>query len=214
MDHAIIACHEEEFAPFFMYSWRRAAGWHAVWLYGRGPGGLGPISSILLTMIGVWRFARVPHTLKGNESLFIGQCVRSICPYLGSYGMGGPGFLGLRFATGKIVYSLWAADGWLTLDRKLIQDSLFPNERMQYDPAHLVSINTLNGAMLESIECGPETYALVFSKDGQQFQLSLRRDGRGLPVWRGNGRPKVFAADERLENAIIISRIGRLWLLQ
>ncbi len=126
--------------------------------------------------------------------------------------MGGPGFLGLRFDQGWIVYSLWAAAGWLTLNKKLIEESLFPSERPQHDPLHIASINTLNGAVLESVDCEPDSYNLIFRNDNHELRLSLRRDGRNVPVWQGTGHPKVFAEHERLENAILISRVGRLWM--
>jgi hypothetical protein len=122
--------------------------------------------------------------------------------------------LGLRFPPGWIVYSLWGATGWLTLDGKLIRESLFPAEQMQHDPSHLTSIDTLNGALLESVDLRPDAYVLLFSTETHRLELSLRRDGGDLPVWRGNGRPKVFAEHEEIENAIIISRIARLWLWQ
>ena len=183
-------------------------------LYGRGPAGPGLFSCIFLNMIGIWRFARVPRTLKGNEFGFVGQRVATSSVALGSYGMGGPGFFGLRFESGWVVYRLWAADGWLTLNGKLIAESLLPNERPQDDPSRIASINTLNGAVLESVDCALDSYDLIFRKEDYKVRLSLRRDGRHVPVWRGTGCAKVFADHERLEDAIIISRVGRLWLWQ
>ena len=212
MDHAIIQCHEEEFAPFFAYSWRRAAGWRPVLFYGRGPAGIGPILGLILTKIGIWRFARNPSRLVDQKSKFINQRVRAVDDCLGSYGMGGPGFFGLRFRRGWIVFRLWHADAWLTVNDKLIQESLSPNEREEYGSYNLYNANRLKGSILREVNCRDEQYDLVFTKDGRHLRLSLCRDGSAVPPWCGSARPKGFADDESLEDAIVVSRTGRLWL--
>lgn len=215
MDRAMIHCQEEEFAPCFAYAWRRAAGWRSVLFYGRGPGGIGPIFGLFLTALGIWRFARRPATLYGLQSCYIGQTVRAVATCLGSYGMGGPGFLGLRFPNGWIVYRLWNAAGWLTLNGKPIGESLLPDERGLLGADNVASASRLQGAILRSVTCGDDQYDLIFTRHGETpFCLSLRRDGSTVPPWRGNGRPKVFAPDESLRDAIVVSRTGRLWSLE
>jgi hypothetical protein len=212
MDHAIINCHEEEFAPFFAYAWRRPSGWRPVFFYGRGPAGIGLISGLFLTAIGIWRFARNPAQLHGQRSDYIGQRVLAVVTCLGSYGMGGPGFFGVRFRKGWIVYRLWGADGWLTLNGKLIEESLFPDEREPIGKHNLISASQLKGSILRATECGDDQYDLAFVKNDENLCLSVRRDGSAVPHWRGNGSPKVFADNESLEDAVIVSRTGRIWL--
>ena len=212
MDHAIINCREEEFAPFFAYAWRRLAGWRPIFFYGRGPVGIGPVSGLFLTAIGILRFARTPATLHAHQSNYIGQSVRRVATCLGSYGMGGPGFIGLQFRNGWIVYRLWGAAGWLTLNGKLLEESLFPDERERYGKEKLVSLNQLKGAVIRAVECDHEQYDLTFKTNDDSFCLSVRRDGSAVPHSRGNGRPKVLTGNESLEDAIIVSRTGRLWL--
>ncbi len=214
MDHAIIACQEEEFAPCFASIWRWRFGWKPILLGLRGPGGLNPLLALLFTLIGIWRFARVPQILCDRESEFVGQPVSRIECCLGSYGMGGPGFLGLRFASGWIVYRLWAAAGWVTLDGKLIQDLMFPEELTQFEPCKLTSLNFLIGAQFRCLECDDQQCDLVFERNESEIRLSFRRDGRDVPPHCGNGRTKVFATHERLEDAIVISRIARLWMTE
>lgn len=212
MDHAIIACHEEEFAPFFASVWRCRFGWKPILLGLRGPGGLNPLLVLLFTLIGIWRFARVPQFLRDHQSEFVGQRITEIDWLLGSYGMGGPGFLGLRFASGWIVYRLWGATDWVTLDGKRIRDSMFPDELTQFEPYQLASLNFLIGAQFRCLECDDQQCDLVFERSASEIHLSFRRDGRDVPPHRGNGRTKVFATHERLEDAIVVSRVARLWL--
>jgi hypothetical protein len=120
--------------------------------------------------------------------------------------MGGPGFFGLRFASGWIVYRLWAATSWLTLDGKLIQDTMFADELKQFESSQLASLDLLIGAQFRCLECDEERE--------REIRLSVRRDGRDVPTFRGSGRPKVFAKHEQLEDAIVVSRVARLWLTQ
>ncbi len=214
MDHAIIACQEEEFAPCFASVWRCRFGWKPILLGLRGPGGLNPLLALLFTLIGIWQFARVPQILRDRESEFVGQRVSRIECCLGSYGMGGLGFFGLRFASGWIVYRLWAAAGWVTLDGKLIQDLMFPDERTQFEPSQLVPLNSLIGAQFRCLDSSDEQCDLVFDCREYEIRLSFRRDGRDVPPHRGNGRTKVFATHERLEDAIVVSRVARLWLTE
>lgn len=219
MDYAIIGCQEEEFAPFLAWPGRRRAGWRVVWCYGRGPSGIGVIAGMLLTAVGVWRFARPPATLAAHSGEFLGRRVRAIDLCLGSYGMGGPAFFGLRFDHGWIVYRLWNAASWLTLNGQLLAESLapFPEERQAIGEQNLISARELIGTQLRALESDGTQYNLVFAcgdgeLDAGEFRLSLRRDGATVPCYRRTGSPKVFAASESLEEAIVVSRTARLWL--
>lgn len=212
MDHAIIACQEEEFAPCFAWIWRYRSGWKPIPLGLRGPAGLNPLLALLFVLIGIWRFARVPRLLRDSESEFAGQRISQTHWCLGSYGMGGPGFLGLRFASGWIVYRLWSAARSLTLDGKLIQDSMFADELCQFEPSQLGKLDLLIGAQFRCLQSDNEQCDLIFDNGEVEIRLSLRRDGRNVPTFRGSGSPKVFAQDEQLENAIVVTRVARLWL--
>jgi hypothetical protein len=116
--NAVIRCDEEEYAPFFATLWKLPGGWRWIAIPLRGPS---EMMALPMTLIGIWRFARKPQRLSDlAEDAFVGARIDRICPNLGSYGMGGPGFWGLRCRHGArsfwIVYRLWSADGWVTID--------------------------------------------------------------------------------------------------
>src|SRR5262245_49982099 len=57
----------------------------------------------------------------------IGRTVEEICPYVGTYGMGGPGFFGLRLGSEWLVIALWGAGEWMVSQGRCVQDSFHDN---------------------------------------------------------------------------------------
>ena len=65
--------------------------------YARGPGDVPYFASPVLTLVGAWRFSRRPARLvDAGDGAFDGARVIAVESCLGSYGMGGPGFVGIR----------------------------------------------------------------------------------------------------------------------
>lgn len=212
---AVIPCVEEEYAAFFTWPARRRDGWRWVPFYLRGPALPGPVAN-LLTPLGVWRFARSPRRLIDlPEEEWRGARVVDSCPGLGSYGMGGPGFLGLKCDLNRrafwIVFTLWAATGWLNLGGRLLEEGLSQEERKAYSKRGISSIEVIHGSVIESISFTPDLARFRFTKGGEGQAIELRRDGTRVPPWRGGGGRKVFLDEESLEDAVVVTRRGRLW---
>ena len=213
--NAVIKCIEEEYAPFFAYPTRRHNGWRWLPFYLRGPAWPGPFG-FLLTLLGVWRFARTPIRIKDTpQEYYCGCTIARTYPYIGSYGMGGPGFLGLKCRKNHqsfwIVFILWASDGWLTLDGNLIDSGLFGEEKILYQKRGILPIDTIHGGKLLSVLFTECNVMLNIQKNGITHVIELRRDGTTVPPWRGSGEKKTFRSDESLEDSIILSRRARLW---
>ncbi len=195
---AVIKCTEQEYAPFFAFPMRRRDGWRWMPFYLLGPVWPGPLG-FLLTLIGIWRFARTPRRIADLPAdAYCGGVVVDTCSGLGSYGQGGPGFFGLQCRKGSdsfwIVFTLWGAVEWLTLDRKPI-----------------ASAKTLHGASIQSVEFTDVCATITLHGADSNHIIELRRDGSTVPPWRGSGGKKTFAAGESLEDAIVMSRRANLW---
>src|SRR5262245_50378111 len=147
MSGEVISCVEEEVGPCFGILWRWWGGWRPIFWALRGPGGMHPWLGLGLAFLGIWRFAREPRRFLPLAATFRGQRVTDVETGLGSYGMGGPGFLGLRFDRAWIVYRLWAADGWLTLDSALLEEGYPSDERPP--ERTFISVASLVGAAFE-----------------------------------------------------------------
>ncbi len=130
--------------------------------------------------------------------------------------MGGPGYLGLKCRKNQrsfwIIFTLWAADGWLALDGKLIESGLLGEEKTLYEKRGALAIETIHGGELLSVDFTDDNVVLKIQKNGITHDIELRRDGAKAPPWRGSGERKLFGADESLEDAIILSRRARLWV--
>jgi len=172
-----------------------------------------------LTLIGLWRFARRPQRLAdADPSLIRGATVTRTSEYLGSYGMGGPGFVGLRLrlSSGRhtwVVFTVWAAAGWLTINDDPLTEGYFPDERRELSSSRrLRPLSELVGSTLRDAHLGRELAELTFTGPAGSLVLRLRRDSSALPVHRGSKQPKVLAASQDIRDAVIISRRGALWL--
>jgi hypothetical protein len=214
--NAIIRCVEEEYAPFWALLLRRRDGWRWLPFYLRGPAGGGPFTP-LLTLLGIWRFARKPRLAADvPKAVYLGSMIVDSSACLGSYGMGGPGFFGFKCRKGLrsfwIVVVLWGAAEWLTLDGKLLESGLLENERKLYENRGIIPFETAHGGSLESIDFAADCVTMTLRKADATHILELRRDGTTVPPWRVTGEKKVLPGNELLEDAIVISCRARLWL--
>lgn len=150
----------------------------------------------------------------------VGARVVEVSTHLGTYGMGGPGFLGLRLAGGRppeprwIAVTLWAAAGWATLDGDLVEEEFFADEREELGRAgrRFRSVRqALTGATLAAARCTDDLLALEFEREGARVRLEIRSDGRDVPPWRGNGQPRALTPGESLRDAVVVSESGDLW---
>lgn len=213
--NAVIECIEEEYAPFFAWRRRRRDGWKWLWFHLRGPALPGPFG-FLLTLVGVWRFARPPRRICDIPKEAYLQCkIVTTSGSLGSYGMGGPGFFGLQCRKNRknfwIIFTLRGAEGWLTLDARLIASSLSEAEKKTYAKQGNISMETVHGGTVESVDYLPSSIQIKIKKEDAMHVLELRRDGKTVPPWRGSGDKKKFRDTELLEDALVVSRRANLW---
>lgn len=128
--------------------------------------------------------------------------------------MGGPGFLGLKCVKQHrrfwVVFTLWAADSWLTLDGRLLESGLLDDEKKTFAQRGIVSIDTIRDGCIRSVDVSSESMVIQIQKE-TTHTLELGRDGSRVPPWRGTGGKKQFREDENLEDALVVSRRARLW---
>ncbi len=219
MPASISSCIEEEYSLFVSCLWRRRGGWRPLLIYFRGPGGVPFFIAAFLTLIGLWRFARRPQRLADiDATAFQDAKVLGVCSHLGSYGMGGPGFVGLKLKlpSGRriwVVFTIWGAAGWLTVGDDLLSDGYSPSDQQQLANARRFRLlSEFVGSTLKGVRLQQDIAELTFSGAAGPLHLCLRGDSSSLPVHSGSKQPKVLAASQDVRDAVIVSRRASLWL--
>lgn len=219
MSDKITSCIEEDYSFCLSYLWRRHDGWRPFFIYFRGPGSIPFFVAPFLTLIGLWRFGRKPRRLVDADTTeFRGATVTSTCPYLGSYGMGGPGFVGLKLklSNGRriwVVFTIWAAAGWLTVGDDLLADGYFADDKQNLaNTRKFKPLSDFVGLTLTDIRLEHDIAELKFNSTTGSIILRLQRDSSSLPVHRGSKQPKVLTSSQDIRDAVIISSKAFLWL--
>jgi hypothetical protein len=162
----------------------------------------------------------VPKTLRelGLERILERQVIEW-SPGLGSYGMGGPGFFGLKMAaTGQypeewLVLRLWAADNWLLLDGQWmaahpnqyeIQRPLYSNFAGEECWDHVTE--RLVGATITRADIEENSSRIELCKEGKAQVLEIPEDTSRLPIYGGSLEPRVWRGHESQLDAWIIAR--------
>ncbi|MFA7013456.1 MAG: hypothetical protein WC202_10945 [Desulfobacterales bacterium] len=212
--NAVIECEEREYAPFFAWCRRRRDGWKWRFHLG-GPSWLGSLG-FLSPFIGIWCFARPPRRLCDIPREEYLQCtIVTTCASLGSYGTGGPGFFGLQCRKKRktfwIIFTLRGADGWLTLNGRLIASSLSEADKKTYAKQGNIATEAVHGGTLASVKYLPSSIEIKIQQEDAEHVIELRRDGKTVPAWRESGEKKQFRDTELLEDALVVSRRANLW---
>ncbi|MCA9902706.1 MAG: hypothetical protein KC547_02520 [Anaerolineae bacterium] len=145
-----------------------------------------------------------PITLSESDtSVLIGQRITGFSTYYGSYGMGGPGFMGLSLSDQPpdhevVIYAVWGASEYTLLDEREIEchpryyderhpwRSLFADEDVpNWDELSPVLI----GCQIESVELTQDHFALRLNKESQSHLLEFVKNDPRLPD-HGGGEPR------------------------
>jgi hypothetical protein len=165
-----------------------------------------------------------PQTLReaGLERI-TGRIITAWSASLGSYGMGGPGFFGLRLAaTGEypdewLVLRMWGAGCWLLLNGSWIeahpnqyhvQEPLYSNFGPGEEWDHVTS--KLVGATLQSAIVSDGALAFYLAGTGP-LKLEIPQDTSLLSLYGGTMQPRVWNPTESRLDAWVISH-GDLWV--
>ena len=149
----------------------------------------------------------------------LGRTIEEVSCAVGTYGMGGPGFFGLklseRLGGGKagewLVVAIWGAGAWITCEGRLVEDFHFDVAGREPpwigDSGNLLD-ERLRGTRIESIEIGRTSMRISIS-DG--CDLTIAEDASTRPVLAGNGQPRAFLDEDDLRRAVFLSPTTELW---
>jgi len=127
----------------------------------------------------------VPERL--DPSTVIGRVIEEWKPYVGTYGMGGPGFLGFRFGSDWLTIAIWGAGDWLRLEGRLVSDMFWEEHQrsMPWEADPNVDFDNLFvGRRFTALEIARDSLTAKFD-DGRV--LTLSPDPADRPHMVGNG---------------------------
>lgn len=167
----------------------------------------------------------VPETLREVDITRItGRWVRGWSASLGSYGMGGPGFFGLRLAESEeypeewLVLRLWGAGNWLLMDGQWVE--AHPNQYQIREPLYSNfgageewdrMAERVVGAQISEVQIAQDHSVIVLALGMEKYTLEIPQDTSRLPLYGGTMEPRVWNAYEDQRDAWIISH-GDLWV--
>jgi hypothetical protein len=141
----------------------------------------------------------------------VGRRVDEIIPYLGTYGMGGPGFFGMRLGGEWLTIAIWGAGEWIKIDDLLVEDSFYDSYGR---PKPWISENSdrlspaLVGSTIQAIEISQRSLLILFD-NGLSVSIDESPDYR--PIFEGTKKPRLFVAGDDLRQVVFLSPTAEIW---
>ena len=147
-----------------------------------------------------------------QASHIVGRRVDEIVPYVGTYGMGGPGFFGIRLGNEWLTIAIWGASEWITVDGLLVGDVFFGHygrpEPWISESGDRLSTE-LVGSTITAIDIEPRSLLMSFS-NGLSMSIDEAPDSR--PIFEGTKQPRRFVDGDDLRDVIFLSPTTEIWI--
>lgn len=146
-----------------------------------------------------------------TEADVIGRSVDEISTNLGTYGMGGYGFFGLRLGQEWLVISISGAGEWITVDDVLVED-FFGKKTDRPEPWIRDDQDRLSpkliGAKITAFEIDEKVLSIGFD-NGMRLEITESPENR--PVFEGTKKPRVLLEGDDLQRAVFLSPTSEIW---
>jgi hypothetical protein len=143
--------------------------------------------------------------------MVVGRTVDEICTHVGTYGMGGPGFFGLRLGDEWLVIAIWGAASWVQVDGRIVEDVFWdtngwPRPWITNEGDELSRL--LVGQHITSFELAE--HSLTVGIGGRTLSISESPEGR--PMLEGSKEPRSFEPGDDLRKAVFLSPTIEIWV--
>jgi hypothetical protein len=152
----------------------------------------------------------VPSLRLLSASPILRRRIRSTCTHIGSYGMGGPGFLGIELDANDsrpkewLVLCLWGAAEWCLFDGQPIESNQLSRlTAIGADAfAQAVAGGEITTAKIEDKSC---ELCITTAGRAAVCRLEVPSDTGKLPVYGGTGGRRMLALTDSLLDAWVLS---------
>jgi len=159
----------------------------------------------------------VPLPLSAEQ--VIGRTVEEICPSVGTYGTGSPGFFGLRLGSEWLVVAVSLAGEWMVSQGRCVEDSYHDNYGRPRpwladwlaDESDELSAQ-LVGQRIRSIDVRHHSLRIVFENE---VDLTIEETSDHRPLFEGidgTKRLRQFADDDDLRRAVFLAPTIEIWV--
>jgi hypothetical protein len=150
-----------------------------------------------------------PPSLTADK--LVGRTVDEICTYVGTYGMGGAGFLGLRLGSQWLVIAFWGAASWVQVDGRIVQDGFWEKNGWQRPWI------TDQGDELAAVLVGQSITSFAVARHSLTVgiggrTLSITEAPESRPILEGNKKPRCFERADDLRRAVFLSPTAEIWV--
>lgn len=131
---------------------------------------------------------------------------------VGTYGMGGPGFFGLRFGEEWLVISIWGASDWILVDGRLVRDHFYERDGRSTPWIHKKDDRLtpyLLGTTITILEIQKHRLTICFS-NGAVLEIDDTPERR--PIFEGAKQPRMFRRTDDLRDAVFLSPTAEIWV--
>ena len=156
---------------------------------------------------------------KGGVKRIVGRTILDCSKYLGSYGMGGPGFFGFHLKAKSyypeewLVLTIWSAAEWLLMDGVWLEAShghfdaersFFKENYTMFSTANNQIKSTFTGLTIAEFKLHRKSFYMLLQDETKVHKLELPSDLKRLPV-HGNDTERKWFSKDKLENGFIVS---------
>lgn len=156
------------------------------------------------------------HPLPISASDVLGKVVQEVSDCVGTYGMGGPGFFGLRLGREWLVVAVRGAAEWMTARGRNVGDSFHDNYgRPRPWLADWISENPdelsphLLGGTISSIAV--EKHSMKIELDNG-FDLTIAEAPDDRPIFEGSKEARRFTTSDDLRRAVFLAPTTEIWV--
>ncbi len=150
-----------------------------------------------------------PERLRAAQ--VVGRMVDEICTHVGTYGMGGPGFFGLRLNQEWLVVAVWCADSWIEVNGRIIADTFWKDAGM---PRPWITeerdelTERLVGQEITRFELNKHSLCI----HAGDLDLIVAEEADRRPILAGSKEPRQFASEDDLRQAVFLSPTAEIWV--
>ncbi|MCT4559513.1 MAG: hypothetical protein N4A61_15815 [Pelagimonas sp.] len=138
----------------------------------------------------------------------IGRLIAEVSVQLGSYGMGGYGFLGLQLENQWLIVPIFGAGSWVSLDGRMVEAHDSSVETWIVDGDDRQFTKRLVGAQIETASLRKHGMKLTLSNGAV---LEIADDPTTRPAFPGDSLLRAFLPEDDLAAALFFSPSGVIY---